>query len=163
VSVIFTFKPNRLIDHPTGGNIFGIIPEIQRLGLGQANIYLRAGVHRMAVGQPPSGFGVRHIWEGKQQELKKRGCSSADDVPVFVSQLIVIGTEIYHDPAHPRADMKRITLLRTTDGTLLLEPRSGDRNLGFHYQVITWTPRPHPKGIQVGQIDVDWAQQKRRP
>jgi len=34
---------------------------------------------------------------------------------------------------------------------LLLEPLM-DRNLGFHYSVVTWTPRTKPMGIQVGTI-----------
>ncbi|CAK17335.1 hypothetical protein PSEEN4665 [Pseudomonas entomophila L48] len=54
------------------------------------------------------------------------------------------GTEIYHDANHPLASKKRITLLQTLDGTLTLEPREGDRVLGFHDSVVTWTPQPTP-------------------
>ncbi|ENB9665325.1 hypothetical protein [Pseudomonas putida] len=48
---------------------------------------------------------------------------------------MALGTENYHDASHPAAPKKRITLLRTVDGTLTLEPREGDRVLGFHYSV----------------------------
>lgn len=55
---------------------------------------------------------------------------------------------------------KRITLLRTVDGTLTLEPREGDRVLGFHYSVVTWTPQPTARGTKVGEIMIDWAKEK---
>ncbi|AVB23595.1 hypothetical protein BKM03_31800 (plasmid) [Pseudomonas avellanae] len=150
---ILKLKPNQVIEHPNGGVIFGVIPAIDRLDAIEALIYLKAGMHRVMAGRPAAGYGVKHIWEGKKKELRNRGCTKVDDVPRFVSDLIVLGTEIYHDEAHPRADMKRITLLRTQDGTLLLEPLAGDRYLGFHYSVVTWTPRTQPKGIQVGTIE----------
>lgn len=150
---ILKLKPNHLIEHPDGGFVFGVIPAIDRLDAAEALIYLKAGMHRMSAGRAPVGYGVQHIWEGKKKELRGRGCTKADDIPTFVSELIVLGTEIYHDENHPRAEMKRITLLRTQDGTLLLEPLKGDRHLGFHYSVVTWTPQSRPKGIQVGTID----------
>lgn len=149
---ILKLKPNQLVEHPNGGQVFGVIPAIVRLGAVEALIYLKAGMHRAVSGRAPAGYGVKHIWEGKKKELRSRGCTTPDDVPRFVADLIVLGTEIYHDEAHPRADMKRITLLRTQDGTLLLEPLKADRNLGFHYSVVTWTPQTQPKGIQVGTI-----------
>ena len=149
-------KPNHLVEHPSGGAVFGVIPAIRRFGFNEGLIYLRSGEHRMGHGKLPVGFGVRHIWEGKEQELKKRGCIAIEHVPQFVASLILLGTQIYHDPAHPRADMKRITLLRTSDGTLVLEPRLGDRHLGFHYSVVTWTPRSDARGIQVGEIERIW-------
>lgn len=157
VTGILKFKQNQVIEHPNGGLVFGVIPTIERLGAVEALIYLKAGMHYAPPGRKPAGFGVKHIWEGKKKQLRGRGCTKADDVPRFVAELIVLGTEIYHDEAHARADMKRITLLRTLDGTLLLEPLKGDRYLGFHYSVVTWTPQSQPKGIQVGTIDKNWA------
>lgn len=154
---ILKLKPNQLIEHPNGGQVFGVIPAIVRLGAAEALIYLKAGMHRVRPGQPAAGYGVQHIWEGKKKELRSRGCVTPEDVTLFVANLIVLGAEIYHDPAHDRAAMNRITILRTQDGTLLLEPLKGDRNLGFHYSVVTWTPRSTPKGIQVGTIAKNWA------
>lgn len=150
---ILTLKTNQLIEHPQGGHEFGTIPSIARLGFGEASIYLRAGMHRVRPGGAPAGFGVKHIWEGKKRELRQRGCTTPDDVPQFIANLIVLGAEIYHDPAHSRADMKRITVLRTQEGTLTLEPMPADRNLGFYYSIVTWTPRNTPRGIKVGTID----------
>lgn len=137
--------------------MFGVIPAIVRLGAVEGLIYLKAGMHRVRPGQQAAGYGVQHIWEGKKKELRSRGCTTPEDVPLFVADLIVLGAEIYHDPDHDRAAMNRITILRTQDGTLLLEPLKGDRNLGFHYSVVTWTPRSTPKGIQVGTIAKNWA------
>jgi hypothetical protein len=157
VTGILKLKPNQLVEHPNGGQVFGVIPAIVRLGAVEGLIYLKAGMHRVRPGQQAAGYGVQHIWEGKKKELRSRGCTTPEDVPLFVADLIVLGAEIYHDPDHDRAAMNRITILRTQDGTLLLEPLKGDRNLGFHYSVVTWTPRSTPKGIQVGTIAKNWA------
>jgi len=157
VTGILTLGKNHLVGHPNGGEVFGVIPAIVRLGAAEASIYLKGGMHRVPPGRPAVGYGVKHIWEGKKRELRSRGCSTPDDVPQFVADLIVLGAEIYHDPAHGRAAMNRITILRTQDGTLLLEPLPGDRNLGFHYSVVTWTPRSTARGIQVGTITKKWA------
>ena len=54
----------------------------------------------------------------------------------------------------------RAFMFRTVDGTLTLEPREGDRVLGFHYSVVTWTPQPNPRGTKVGEITIDWAKEK---
>lgn len=157
VAGILKLKQNQLVEHPDGGQTFGVIPAIERLDATEALIYLKAGFHRALPGRAPIGYGVKHIWEGKKKELRNRGCTKPDDLPRFIANLIVLGAEIYHDPTHDRADMKRITILRTEDGTLLLEPLAGDRNLGFHYSVVTWTPRSMPKGIRVGIISKSWT------
>lgn len=159
---IYEQKPNQLVEHPSGGSWFGIIPAITTLGLDlpEGFIYLKVGEHIVRKGQEASGFGAKHIWEGKKKELRHKNCKSLEDVSIFVAGLILKGTAIYHDQEHSKANKKRITLLRTLNGTLVLEPRSGDRNLGFHYSVITWTPRPQPKGTQVGTIAVDWEKEK---
>lgn len=150
---ILNLGQNQLAEHPDGGPVFGVIPAIDRFSLAEAVIYLKGGLHRTSKYRPAVGYGVQHIWEGKKKELRKRGCNKADDVPLFIANLIVLGAEIYHDPTHDRADMKRITILRTTEGTLVLEPVEGDRLLAFHYSVVTWTPRSTPRGIQVGVIE----------
>lgn len=157
MSGILKLSKNQVVEHPDGGFVFGVIPAINRLDAVEALIYLKVGMHIVRKGQKPSGYGIKHIWDGKKKELRSRGCTKVDDVPRFVSDLIVLGTEIYHDEKHARANMKRITLLRTQDGTLLLEPLEGDRHLGFHYSVVTWTPQTKPRGIQVGTIDKNRA------
>lgn len=150
---ILKLGQNHLAEHPDGGSVFGVIPAIDRLSLAEAVIYLKGGFHRQPKNRPASGYGVQHIWEGKKKELRKRGCSKADDIPLFIANLIVLGAEVYHDPKHDRADMKRITILRTEEGTLILEPVEDDRLLAFHYSIVTWTPRSTPRGIQVGVIE----------
>ena len=37
---ILKLKPNQLIEHPNGGHVFGVIPEIVRLGAAEASVYL---------------------------------------------------------------------------------------------------------------------------
>lgn len=146
-----TWKKNHLIDHPAGGQVFGVIPAIASLQLEEAFVYLRMGEHRALRGSAPSGFGVRHIWEGKQRELVRHGCLCIDDVPAFIASLFVLGAELYHDRGHAMAHKKRVTLLRTLEGTLVLEPIH-DRQLGGLYSVVTWTPRRTPRGVLVGTI-----------
>lgn len=43
------------------------------------------------------------------------------------------------------------------DGTLTLERREGDRALGFHYSVESWTRQPTSRATKVGEIKIDWA------
>ncbi|MFJ4068574.1 hypothetical protein ACIPW4_25250 [Pseudomonas sp. NPDC089996] len=92
--------------------------------------------------------------------MMKRGISSPDHLAAFSASLMAQGTEIYHDARHPSAAKKRITLLRPVDDTLTLEPREGDRVLGFHYSVVNWTPQPTPRGTKVSEILIDWAKEK---
>ncbi|WPP02523.1 hypothetical protein SFA35_26130 (plasmid) [Pseudomonas sp. HR96] len=150
---ILKLGQNQLATHPDGGTVFGVIPAIDRFNSAEAVIYLKGGFHRQAPNRPAAGYGIQHIWEGKKKELRKRGCHKADDIPQFIANLIVLGAEIYHDPNHDRASMKRITILRTSEGTLVLEPVEGDRTLKFHYSIVTWTSTSKARGIQVGVIE----------
>ncbi len=161
-SPIFKMKPADLVEHPTGGIVFGVIPPISAmsLNLAEGRVYVKVGQHHQGKGGRASGHGLLHIWHGKKAFLRKRGIKSPDQLAAFIASLMARGTEIYHDANHPLAAKKRITLLRTVDGTLTLEPREGDRVLGFHYSVVTWTPQPTPRGTKVGEIMIDWAKEK---
>ncbi|MFJ4453562.1 hypothetical protein ACIP1G_06670 [Pseudomonas sp. NPDC089392] len=161
-SPIFKMKPADLVQHPTGGIVFGVIPPISamKLNLAEGKVYVKVGQHFKGKGGQASGHGILHIWHGKKVFLRKRGINSPDHLAAFIASLMALGTGIYHDANHPLAAKRRITLLRTIDGTLTLEPREGDRVLGFHYSVVTWTPQPTPRGTKVGEIMIDWAKEK---
>lgn len=143
-SPIFKMKPADLVEHPTGGIVFGVIPPISAMSLNlvEGRLYVKVGQHHQGKGGRASGHGLLHIWHGKKAFLRKRGIKSPDQLAAFIASFMARGTEIYHDANHPIAAKKRITLLRTLDGTLTLEPRKGDRVLGFHDSVVTWTPQP---------------------
>ena len=139
-----------------------MIPPISAMNfnLAEGRVYVKVGQHFQGKGGHASGHGILHIWHGKKAFLRKRGINSPDHLAAFIASLMALGTEIYHNANHPSTAKKRITLLRTVDGTLTLEPREGDRVLGFHYSVVTWTPQPTPRGTKVGQITIDWAKEK---
>ncbi len=146
LSELLKLKENTLVAHPDGGYSFGTIPEMPKFGLPGGEVYLRVGVHRRA----GSGFGVRHVWEAHQSDLLKHGCNSIDGVAAHIAKMIVPGAEIYCEFREQRTG-HRIAVLRTSTGTLILEPRD-ERVLGFAYHVITWYPQRRAHGTLVGSI-----------
>ena len=147
LSELLTLKENTLVAHPNGGFSFGAIPEMPRFGLPGGEIYLRVGVHR----RPGNGFGVVHVWEAHQPDLLKHGCTTIDGVAAHIAKMIVPGAEIYCEFKEQRGVGCRITVLKTSTGTLILEPRH-DRVLGFAYHVITWYAQRRAHGTLVGNI-----------
>lgn len=131
-----------------------MVPTLAALSHPPGFIYLRVGNHFVRNGVP-SGYGVRHIWEGNKTLLRRRGLRSPEDIARFISGLMAPEAALYHDAFHKKAKHKRVTLLHTADGTLVLEPRL-EAPLGFHYQVITWTPRTQPKGTRLGKNCTLW-------
>lgn len=150
MSRILEQNSNWLAPHPSGGEVFGQVPVLPLLEQPSGPIYLRAGNHFVRNGMP-GGYGIRHIWSGKQALLYSRGIFQPEGVPAYLANLISIGAPLFHDFTHRTASKKRITLLQTRDGTVVLEPRQ-ERELGFHYQIVTWTPRIRAKGILVGTV-----------
>ncbi|WP_205300426.1 hypothetical protein [Pantoea sp. Ap-967] len=104
-SLIFKMKPADLVEHPTGGIVFGVIPPISamNLNLAEAKVYVKVGQHFQGKGGHASGHGILHIWHGKKAFLRKREISSPDQLAAFIASLMVLGTEIYHDANHPSA------------------------------------------------------------
>jgi hypothetical protein len=146
LSELLKLKENTLVAHPTGGVSFGTIPDMPKFGLPGGEIYLRVGVHRGA----NSGFGVIHVWEAHQADLIKHGCTTVDGVTAQIAKMIVPGAQIYCEFKEQRSG-HRIAVLRTSAGTLILEPRH-ERATGFGYYVVTWYPQKRAHGTLVGQI-----------
>lgn len=146
LSDLLKLKENTLVQHPDGGYIFGTIPDMPKFGLPGGKIYLRVGIHRRA----NSGFGVVHIWEAHSADLLKHGCQTADGVAALVAKMIVPGAQIYCEFKEQRCG-NRVAVLRTSMGTLILEPRH-ERATGFGYFVVTWYPQKRAHGTLVGQI-----------
>ncbi|MDZ3993864.1 hypothetical protein [Pseudomonas sp. Teo4] len=46
-SPIFKMKPADLVDHPTGGSVFGVIPPItaMNINLAEGKVYVKVGQH----------------------------------------------------------------------------------------------------------------------
>lgn len=151
LSELLKLKENVLVAHPDGGFSFGTIPDMPKFGLPGGKVYLRVGVHRRA----NSGFGVIHVWEAHQPDLLKHGCDTIDGVAAHIAKMIVPGAQIYCEFKEQRGG-HRIAVLRTSTGTLILEPRH-ERVNGFGYYVVTWFPQRRPHGTLVGQVP--WAAQ----
>lgn len=88
-------KPADLVEHPTGGIAFGVIPPISAmsLNLAEARVYVKVGQHHQGKGGRASGHGLLHIWHGKKAFLRKRGIKSPDQLAVFIASLMARGTE----------------------------------------------------------------------
>jgi hypothetical protein len=131
---LLKLKENTLVQHPDGGYIFGTIPDMPKFGLPGGKIYLRVGIHRRA----------------NSADLLKHGCQTADGVAAIVAKMIVPGAQIYCEFKEQRCG-NRVAVLRTSMGTLILEPRH-ERATGFGYFVVTWYPQKRAHGTLVGQI-----------
>lgn len=147
MSELLTLKKNALVAHPNGGFSFGTIPDMPKFDLPGGEVYLRVGEHFRA----GRGFGVVHIWEAHQPDLLKHGCMTIDAVAAHIAKMIVPGAEIYCEFKELRGAGHRVAVLRSSTGTLILEPRH-DRDLGFAYHVITWYPQRRAHGTLVGNI-----------
>lgn len=138
-------KQNNLVFHPSGVFSFGEIPALPQYGIRGGEIFLRAGVH---VGKN-NGFGVRHIWDEHEKDLRKIGYQSINDVATVVASVIQRNAGIYCEFNEKKRE-NRVTVLRLQKGLLILEPR--DERRGFGYYVVTWIPKTKAHGTLVGRI-----------
>lgn len=139
-----TTKNTKIINPKTGNLEFGFLHEIvkptQKIRIEPGNIYLRFGEH---IGKN-HGFGMRHIWIEHRSELIRLKYLTEDDVPRFVSDIIVPGAIIHVE------DVKRPTILRSSKGIAILElKRVGEV---FEYSVVTAYTRKTAYGSIVGSI-----------
>lgn len=139
VILISALKKNDLVEHPKGGACFGVIPAIPQHGIKRGGIYLRKGDHA-------ARFGVDHIWQAHEYDLRKLGYLIAEDVAAYVAKIIEPGTPIFYD----QKDGRRVAVLRTRFGKLFLEPRN--ERSGFGYYVVTAFPHQQARGTRVGVV-----------
>lgn len=137
------------IAHPTTGlESWGLVKVTSQL-LQQpgGDIYLRAGKH---IG-PHKGFGVRHIWQERGHDLVKWGYPTVYDVPRFVSDIIVHGTNIVCEFDSMKGN-ERLIVLRGRKGCAVLAAWPiGDDQL--YYSVVTAYRNRTPNGKAVGVIE----------
>lgn len=118
------------------------MPNFQLRG---GEIYLRMGEH---FGQG-RGFGVRHIWEAHRADLYRYGCTSIEGVPQHIANMIVPGAPIYCEFREMDGE-HRLTVMKTPEGSLILQPRQERR--GFGYYIVTWYPKRRADGTLVGKV-----------
>jgi hypothetical protein len=136
---------NTKINNPATGKLeFGYLPEIikptQKLHVEAGNIYLKFGEHT----GKNRGFGMTHIWIEHQSELIKLGYLTIDDVPRYVSEIIVPGASIHIE------DVRRPTILRSAKGIAILELKQFGEVC--EYSVVTAYPRKNAHGSIIGQL-----------
>ncbi len=150
--LITDLKKNDLIEHPKGGVSFGEIPCAPQHGLKGGSIYLRKGEHWHRHGKD-HGYGVTHIWEAHQWDLKKIGYLIIEDVASYVAMITQPGTPIYCDFTEKLSrDGRRVSVLRSHYGVLIVEPRHERQHDGFAYHIVTAFPKRQVKGTLVGEI-----------
>lgn len=141
-----SLNKNDLIMHPKGDVSFGVIPEFKQHSVKEGHIYLRKGDH-WENGRKLQGYGAIHIWQAHEYDLKKLGYLTPEDVALYVAHLTQPGTAIYCD-IHDRSRQRRLNVLRSHYGLLVVEPRS-DRS-GFGYYVVTAYPKRQANGVFIG-------------
>lgn len=149
VPLEFAYHEDFNIAHPlTGLECWGIVKVTSQL-LSQpgGEIYLRAGKH---IG-PHKGFGMRHIWEERGHDLIKWGYPTFYDVPRFVSDIIVHGTNIVCE-FNAMKGHDRLIVLRGRKGCAVLSAWPiGDGKV--YYSVVTAYRNRTPNGKAVAVIE----------
>lgn len=149
VILISDLRKNDLIEHPKGGFSFGEIPDMPQHDIPAGHIYLRKGEH-FANG---SGFGVQHIWSAHEYDLRKLGYLIPEDVSAYVAHIVQVGTPIFCDLAPKKSKGgRRMHVLRSHYGLLILEPIHVRQHDGLGYYVVTAFPKKQTSGTKVGEI-----------
>lgn len=144
----FTHHEDHPVLHPvTGLASWGaVVVTSQRFEQAGGEIFLRAGKH---IG-PHKGFGVRHIWMERGHELITWGYPTIDDVPRFVSDIIVHGTNVVCE-FNEMKGLHRVIAIRGRKGCAVLAPweKAGE----VFYSVVTAYRNRTPNGAAVGKIE----------
>lgn len=149
VILISDLRKNDLVEHPKGGYSFGEVPDIPQHGIRTGQIYLRKGQH-FANG---AGFGVEHIWIAHEYDLKKLGYLIPEDIAAYVAHIVQVGTPIFCDlKSQPAKDGRRVQVLRSRYGLLILEPIHVRQRDGLGYYVVTAFPKRQTQGTKIGEI-----------
>ncbi|MBT0719653.1 hypothetical protein HGT71_15525 [Rosenbergiella epipactidis] len=137
--------------HPVTGEVCWGYVRVTSQHLNQPGgpIYLRAGKH---IG-PHKGFGIRHIWEQHGADLIRGGYRTFNDVPRFVSDIIVDGANIVCE-FNAMKSHDRLIILRGRKGRVILSAWSnGDDE--FYYSVVTAFRNGASNGTAVGRVEVN--------
>jgi hypothetical protein len=144
----FDHHEDHRILHPTTGlSCWGLVivtsEHLNQLG---GEIYFPAGKH---IG-PHKGFGVRHIWQERGHDLVKWGYPTLYDVPRFVSEIIVDGSNIVCEFDAMRGN-QRLIVLRGRKGCAVLAawPNGDD---GLYYSIVTAYRNRAPNGKAVAIV-----------
>jgi hypothetical protein len=146
-----TLHKDDFVAHPiTGHQSFGYVPEMvsQGIMLPGGHIYLRAGRH---IGRN-KGYGVKHIWDEHGHELPRWGCKTVDDVVAYVASVITHKAPIYCE-FHQTTNGYRVAVLKSSKGTVILEPiHTEEQGFAFYSVVTAYKMSRRPHGTEVGKV-----------
>ena len=140
-------KNDFLINPNTKTHVFGEIPEIiiRKNYFQRGEIYLREGEH-IGINR---GFGAVHIWEAHEKQLITLGYQSIEDVPRFVSNIILPGAPIHCE--FSGIGKHRISIVKSSIGVAYLEERQNRYNETF-YSVVTAFMAGRTHGTLIGTV-----------
>ena len=99
-------------------HIVGYFPDVDK-NLKAGEIWLYRGKHRY-------NYGLEHIWEGRKQELQKRGIFTVRQLINFLIKLVDKRTPIYPEPVHYKA-----AVIKSARGAVIVE------NIDDSYSTVT--------------------------
>ncbi|WP_207771514.1 hypothetical protein [Kushneria phyllosphaerae] len=147
----FVHHHNHQIAHPvTQSRYWGTV--VVTSGLLQqpgGPIVLRAGRHF----GPHKGFGIRHIWTERGNDLKKWGYDSIYEVPNFVSDIIQHNANIVCEFSSMNGH-QRLIVMRGSKGCAVLAGFETAEEDQLLYSVVTAYRNRSPNGKAVAKIEL---------
>lgn len=151
----FNHHHNHQIPHPiTGHEHWGKVKVTSKhLTQPGGPIILRAGKH---IG-PHKGFGIRHIWAERGQELQTWGYPSIYTVPNFINEIIQDKAKIVCEFNAMRVN-ERLIVMKGRKGCVVLEAREeipkNNEEPELLYSIVTAYRGRNPSGQLVATIDI---------
>lgn len=139
---------NTTIDNPlTGTPVFGYFPEIATPSIffESGPIYLRYGEHF----GPNRGYGLVHIWR-EHFRAALSPMEALPDAAQLLNRVLRPKSTIHYEYGVGRA-ANRTTVLRSSDGIVILEKRPDGLNRVF-YAIVTAFPGRNANGPIIGAI-----------
>ncbi|MGL5596802.1 MAG: hypothetical protein ACRDDA_01495 [Aeromonas sp.] len=137
------------INPKTGTTSFGTLPELtlsRGLVIPAGDIILKDGrIWREKKGTL-GGFGAKHIWQDHRRELIEHGYNTKQDIPRFVSDIIVTGADVFHESNKGA----RVNILQSSLGIVILEFAVKDGSTT--HSVISAYTRKTSRGTRVHTI-----------
>lgn len=153
VPATFNHHQNHCIPHPITGHEYWGQVKVTSSHLAQPGgpIILRAGRH---IG-PHKGFGIRHIWTERGNELQKWGYPSIYEVPNFINEIIQDKTQIVCEFSS-MSGYERLIVMKGKKGCVVLEAREEiqkkDEEPQLLYSVVTAYRGRNPNGQSVAVV-----------
>lgn len=134
------------INPKTGTTSFGTLPSLtlsRGLVVPAGDIILKNGRIWREKNGGWGGFGAKHIWKDHRGELVTHGYTTEQDIPRFVSDIIVTGADVFHESNRG----SRVYILQSSLGIVILE--FALKNGSTTHSVISAYTRKTSRGTRV--------------